>query len=68
MTSDQCFLTCPMSCNGCGTPLLLQNMYVDDGCPCNTQRGINFAPMPCRLCGGASCVKPAHRLAVGLAK
>ena len=61
----------PEKCNGCGKPLLLENLYCDDGCPCNTPRGVNFTPEPCSICGtgiliellGAGCVKPGHRLA-----
>jgi hypothetical protein len=51
----------PKECNGCGAPLLLQNLYVDDGCPCNTGRGINFRPQRCDICGASNCVKPGHR-------
>lgn len=52
----------PERCNGCGRWLLLENLYVDDGCPCNTPRGVNFKPQPCALCGTDNCVKPGHRL------
>ncbi len=52
----------PEVCNGCGKPLLLEHLYVDDGCPCNTPRGVNFTPMPCQTCGVDNCVKPGHRL------
>jgi len=52
----------PEACNGCGKPLLLENLYVDDGCPCNTPRGINFQPQPCQTCRTDNCVKPGHRL------
>jgi hypothetical protein len=51
-----------MICRGCGKPLLLENIYVDDGCPCNSQRGVNFQPRPCSICGTEACVKPAHHL------
>lgn len=53
----------PEKCNGCGSVLLLKNLYVDDGCPCNTPRGVNFTPQPCAVCGFKDCVKLAHRLA-----
>ena len=53
----------PEKCNGCGRWLLMENLYVDDGCPCNTPRGVNFKPQPCATCGTDNCVKPAHRLA-----
>jgi hypothetical protein len=64
-------LSIPEKCNGCGKPLLLENLYCDDGCPCNTPRGVNFTPKPCAICDtvivlellGAGCVKPGHRLA-----
>lgn len=28
-------------CNGCGKPLLLENAWMYDGCPCNTPDGVN---------------------------
>jgi len=52
----------PEKCKGCGAPLLLENLFTDDGCPCNTPRGINFKPKPCKLCQVDNCVKPGHRL------
>lgn len=52
----------PEKCNACGKPLLLENLYVDDGCPCNTPRGVNFKPAPCPTCKTDNCVKPGHRL------
>lgn len=51
----------PEKCNGCGKPLLIENLYVEDGCPCNSMKGINFKPKPCRRCGEA-CSRPGHRL------
>jgi len=48
----------PTQCNGCGKPLFLENLYVDDGCPCNTPRGVNFKPAPCPTCKTDNCVKP----------
>ena len=36
------------------------NALVDDGCPCNTPRGVNITPQPCSLCRTDNCVKPAH--------
>ena len=50
----------PTNCQACGKPLLLCNMLVDDGCPCNSRRGVNFMPRPCVLCRTGDCVKPAH--------
>lgn len=55
-------LNAPAECRACGKPLLLANLLVDDGCPCNSPRGVNFAPQPCALCKTEECVKPAHRL------
>ena len=52
----------PSICGGCEKPLLLENLFVDDGCPCNTPRGINFDPKPCAICKTDHCVKPGHRL------
>lgn len=52
----------PPACRACGQPLLLQNAYVDDGCPCNSPRGVNVAPGNCRICRDSDCVKPAHRV------
>lgn len=52
----------PKACNGCGKPLLLENLYVDDGCPCNTPRGINFETRGCAICREDTCCKPGHRL------
>lgn len=28
-------------CMGCGKPLLVENAWMDDGCPCNTPAGVN---------------------------
>lgn len=52
----------PEKCNGCGAPLLLENLYVDDCCPCNTPRGVNFTPSRCLTCKVDNCVKPGHHL------
>jgi hypothetical protein len=52
----------PSKCNKCGQPLLLENLYCDDGCPCNSPRGINFKPVSCKICKIDDCVKPGHRL------
>jgi hypothetical protein len=54
-------------CNGCGKTLLLEHMLCDDGCPCNTPRGINVPPRECRYCKTNDCVKPAHHIAEKLA-
>lgn len=52
----------PVECRACGKPILLCNLYVDDGCPCNSPRGVNFKPQPCARCRTDHCVKPGHRL------
>lgn len=51
------------NCAGCGAPLFLSNVLVDDGCPCNSVRGINFEPRHCTICNDDNCVKPGHHLA-----
>lgn len=53
----------PVSCGACGKPLLLAHLFADDGCPCNSPRGINFTPRRCDICGVDDCVKPGHRQA-----
>jgi len=52
----------PKNCRGCGELLLLENINVDDGCPCNSPRGVNLVPKQCTLCGSQTCVKPAHHI------
>lgn len=52
----------PETCSACGKPLLLANVFVDDGCPCNSPRGVNFPLRTCVLCGTDDCVKPAHHI------
>ena len=52
----------PEKCSVCLQPLLLKNLFVDDGCPCNSPRGINFKPGPCKHCKTDDCVKPGHRI------
>lgn len=52
----------PENCNYCKKPLLISNLFVDDGCPCNSMRGINFEPKLCLMCKTNYCVKPGHRL------
>lgn len=51
----------PKNCNACGQPLLLENLFVEDGCPCNSPFGVNFKPAPCTSCG-VRCARPGHRL------
>ncbi len=29
------------TCRGCGKPLLPENAWMEDGCPCNSPKGIN---------------------------
>jgi hypothetical protein len=31
----------PGVCGGCGQPLLKENAWMEDGCPCNTKAGVN---------------------------
>ena len=50
----------PEGCNACGKPLLLENLFVEDGCPCNSRKGINFVPEDCMICG-ERCARPGHR-------
>lgn len=52
----------PEKCNACGQPLALANLYVDDGCPCNSRRGVNVTPSKCGACKSDNCVKPGHQL------
>jgi len=52
----------PTTCAACSRPLLLTNLFYDDGCPCNARRGVNFTPQTCVICMGAACVKPGHRI------
>lgn len=54
-------LNIPERCNACGEPLLFECLFVEDGCPCNSPRGINFPPKPCSLCG-EDCTRPGHHL------
>lgn len=49
-------------CRACGKSLRLENLFVDDGCPCNSPRGVNLTPQPCALCKTEHCVKPGHRI------
>ena len=50
-----------MVCQACGELLLPANALMDDGCPCNSERGVNFEPIACELCKTSNCVKPGHR-------
>jgi hypothetical protein len=52
----------PERCSACGEPILMANLHVDDGCPCNSPRGVNFPPTRCGICNVDDCVKPGHRL------
>lgn len=50
-------------CNGCNSPILAENIYADDGCPCNSRRGVNVKPKTCEICRtkyNDNCVKPGH--------
>ncbi len=52
----------PATCRACERVLVLENLFVDDGCPCNSPRGVNFTPQRCDLCKTDNCVKPGHRI------
>lgn len=49
-------------CNACGKPLLIANLLVCDGCPCNSANGVNFPPRACGHCRTDDCTRPGHRL------
>lgn len=51
----------PSKCNACDEPLLLENLFVEDGCPCNSPLGVNFEPKQCAACG-LPCSRPGHRV------
>lgn len=55
----------PTACIACNEPILLANLLVDDGCPCNSVRGVNFKPESCIICERPDCVKPGHRFMFG---
>lgn len=50
----------PKNCKACGQGLYIGNLFVDDGCPCNSPRGVNFTPRYCEFCKADDCVKPGH--------
>ena len=50
----------PRLCTGCGRPLLLENLFVCDGCPCN-EATHNFEARACAVCG-EPCSRPGHHL------
>lgn len=52
----------PTHCKACGAALLLENLLVCDGCPCNSPNGVNFDPKPCAICKVDCCTRPGHRL------
>lgn len=35
------FFIAETACRGCGSPLLLENAWMTDGCPCNSELGVN---------------------------
>lgn len=51
----------PKTCNACGQPLLLENVFCEDGCPCNSPRGVNVPVRDCSFCM-TECARPAHRI------
>ena len=52
----------PRRCKGCGKSFYLENLFVCDGCPCNSANGVNFAPMACSICQVEHCTRPGHRI------
>lgn len=42
-----------LHCNGCGRVLTEQNAWMEDGCPCNSPRGINENPL--EIIDGCGC-------------
>lgn len=65
MTAVRAAWALPKECNACGQTLLLKHLLVDDGCPCNSPRGVNMTPQHCDLCRTDNCVKPAHHIRLG---
>lgn len=51
-------------CNACGSAFSMDNLHCDDGCPCNSPRGVNLQPMPCVACKSTGCIKPGHRISL----
>lgn len=42
-------------CRGCGKPLFKRNARIADGCPCNSNRGINHGLVPVKACTCKEC-------------
>jgi hypothetical protein len=42
-------------CSGCGKPLLAENFWIADGCPCYAPRGINHGRVPKDTCTCVEC-------------
>jgi len=42
-------------CRGCGKPLLPENLWMADGCPCNSRRGINHGLVAKNICTCIEC-------------
>jgi hypothetical protein len=42
-------------CRGCGQPLISTNIWITDGCPCNSPRGINHGLVAKNTCVCSEC-------------
>lgn len=42
-------------CRGCGRPLVPENSRIADGCPCNTERGVNHGLVDASTCTCDEC-------------
>lgn len=42
-------------CRGCGQPLLPENVRIADGCPCNSERGVNHGLVAVSTCTCGDC-------------
>jgi len=45
----------PSTCQGCGGPLLEENVRIADGCPCNAPRGVNHGLVSKATCTCLEC-------------
>ena len=42
-------------CRGCSKPLDKENLWMADGCPCNSERGVNHGLVPVNVCTCKEC-------------
>ena len=47
-------------CRGCNQPLKAENAWMSDGCPCNSERGINHGLVPKEVCTCEECAEADH--------